>query len=142
MTTTDMTPSRPGRNPRGRTGQSRDLIAALHAAGGELQRLALLAGTTLGNHPAHNEVLLEIAKVLQKARDDRRALRAVSSRRSAVAGTQDATREPDRPELFGRLPPLTAARSPAKPLHDGAKARQDVISRIVIEGDDEEGGDM
>jgi hypothetical protein len=95
-----MTPSRPGRNPRGRAGQSRDFIAALHAAGGKLQRLALLAGATLGNHPAHNEVLLEIAKVLQKARDDRRALRAVSSRRSTVTGTQDAMREPDRPELL------------------------------------------
>ena len=142
MTTTDMTPSRPGRNPRGRAGQSRDLIAALQAAGAELQRLALLAGATLGNRPAHNDVLLEIAKVLRKARDHRHALRAVSSRRCPVVGTQDAMREPHRPELVARLPPRTVAPSPAKPLRDEAKDRKDVISRIVIEGDDEEGGDM
>jgi hypothetical protein len=137
-----MTPSWPGRNPGGRARQSRDLIAALHAAGAELQRLALLAGATLGNRPAHNDVLLEIAEVLRKARDDRHALRAVSSRHCPVAGTQDAMREPNRPELVGRLPPHTVAPSPAKPLHDEAKPRQGVISRIVIEGDDEEGGDM
>jgi hypothetical protein len=117
MTTIDMTPSRPGRNPGGRAGQSRNLVAALHAAGGELQRLALLAGATRGDGAAHNDVLLEIAEVLQRARADRRALRAASSRHCPIAGTQDAMRDPDQPELFGRLPPRTAAQSPA--IHNG-----------------------
>jgi hypothetical protein len=74
MTTTGMTPSRPGRNPRGRAGQSRNLVAALHTAGGELRRLALLAGATRGNRAACNDVLLEIAARAPMAERPRVAL--------------------------------------------------------------------